>query len=659
MDQRSWLEIFVESAGKAAGGKLGQGIANFTVAFLNKLISSGTKGHDDFVKNFENWKSNPESIALYLKNRFPFYYIGKAQELNYKMFLDRTSAGFRSQYYSDHRFTFGKIEEELVNKVKEKFVIAVSGDSLSGKTRLVTDLLSNSLNEAKNLVHDSDLIIAPKPELFEKYDFPDITLLEPIYELSQKVKTVYMFFDDFERFIYIEQPNTNVIDFFINSYESLGDKLKLIFTVKNGFEFSALKKFFDETELPDENYEVVKITSDVIKKDDNSYESYKRYLNDYFPGKFNLDDFDGNFASVFGHFRTKRKRFAALKDFNSDTNEYNLMKKGGVKDSILHAAYAVLHCLGLMHNAHNYNYLGYKIEVLYELVEKFVDERFNIVLKQWQFDKALNILEKSDEALNFITTNDNLVFVEEPYLKHIIYDIEKWNKEIFYDEFAFDNKIYKELLELFDQDKKILTQRNFYVRFFNIKIRDAKDYNEVEYLFNRLSEYVIPDIYTFNTLIKKSPDYEKALEWYKKMRELNLTPDEVSYNTLINKSPDYEKALEWLQEMQKNGLLPDFVTFGTLINRFGERKSYRQTKIIKDFLSIFPAKSLKARRFRRLSLHPVPLLLFAEALLSDKQVNYPLVCLLINKISQREYKLRGPLLQRFNQLRQNVKCEKN
>ncbi|MBK8966851.1 MAG: hypothetical protein IPM36_09255 [Lewinellaceae bacterium] len=52
---------------------------------------------------------------------------------------------------------------------------------------------------------------------------------------------------------------------------------------------------------------------------------------------------------------------------------------------------------------------------------------------------------------------------------------------------------------------------------------------------------VRPDEVTFNSLLNKAPDFERAEGFWAHEKE-GVRPDEVTFNSLLNKAPDYERA---------------------------------------------------------------------------------------------------------------------
>src|SRR5258708_5297244 len=77
--------------------------------------------------------------------------------------------------------------------------------------------------------------------------------------------------------------------------------------------------------------------------------------------------------------------------------------------------------------------------------------------------------------------------------------------------------------------------------------------------------HIRPSDFTYNALIKLSPDLQTAEGWLKRMQEAGIRPDDVTYNTLIKLSPDLKAGEIWLKRMQEAGMRPDEFTYGSLI----------------------------------------------------------------------------------------------
>ncbi|MBL7798564.1 MAG: hypothetical protein JNJ90_18860 [Saprospiraceae bacterium] len=103
---------------------------------------------------------------------------------------------------------------------------------------------------------------------------------------------------------------------------------------------------------------------------------------------------------------------------------------------------------------------------------------------------------------------------------------------------------------------------------FTTLLRRTSDPKEISRLGEEMKRLNIEsDVISYTTLINKSPDFATAKGFLEEMKKLGLTPNEVLYTTLINKSPDFATAKGFLEEMKKLGLKPDEFSYNTLINK--------------------------------------------------------------------------------------------
>ena len=92
--------------------------------------------------------------------------------------------------------------------------------------------------------------------------------------------------------------------------------------------------------------------------------------------------------------------------------------------------------------------------------------------------------------------------------------------------------------------------------------------------------------------------------------------------------------------MKNKKLRPNNFTFFPYVNNFsrqerGWAKGQKQKELIQEFLQIFEAgKDFGVREFRRLRMHPAPILLFAEELYAQYPHQKGLICMLLDKILQ-------------------------
>jgi len=77
---------------------------------------------------------------------------------------------------------------------------------------------------------------------------------------------------------------------------------------------------------------------------------------------------------------------------------------------------------------------------------------------------------------------------------------------------------------------------------------------------------ITPSVAIYNTLIRKSPDFDNAEQWVVEMQKDGLRPNVETYNRLIGKAP-YNIAKNLVAKMAEEGLKPDINTYDTLIGK--------------------------------------------------------------------------------------------
>ncbi len=586
---KDWFVEFINGVSNAAGKKL---VNDFLQGLLQFYLS---KRRDRFlsdeIKNFKNWKNFPELVAQKLKHDFPFHFIGKPHLFNYKLVEEREK---RKDLYIKQRFVFGSIEQQFYDALNEKQIIIVSGDTMSGKTRLVTDFLTNNIpDQYQNIVRKDDLIVVPKTDLFKSIDFPTLTLFSDIYQIADiKQETpeqywylehIFLFFDDFERFALLDNPMTDVWNFIRNSQEDIGQRLKVIFTVRYGAEFKLVDDLINNLELNDEKIGIVKISRDIYHNKQIK-RNYKQFIRNNFEN-YELKDFDGTFGSTLGLFSVKRKKYTLLKNFEQNRtqnpDEVKLLHTFFGSKNDIKIAYYTLKAFAFLHNSFNYDLSEseFKFEQLYDLVQKMIENEAPEIANYFNKSKLIDILEnlqKHEFGLNFIEVKDssyNRFTIDEVYLKKIIYQVEHFSKKIFeqteynIDNLPFDNKIKAKIFTYYPSPQ-LRTEKKFYIKFFTIAIQRAKDFNEAKEIFEFLKTWGIEqEMYSFNTLVSKALNLEQAQEIINERINKNLQPNEVTYSILINKAETFEHAKEIFKKMIQKKLQPNIFTYTNLIKK--------------------------------------------------------------------------------------------
>ncbi len=287
-------------------------------------------------------------------------------------------------------------------------------------------------------------------------------------------------------------------------------------------------------------------------------------------------------------------------------------------------------------NKYGFTNLNIKLNIyLNSLTDKNLSEQeFNEILK-----KVKSVTQNVEINEYTVAILIKLAGENTSLQKEIITEYPHLLNEVSYNTLISKAPDYKTSLEWFNKmiEKNIKLDEVSY----NTLISKAPDYKTSLEWFNKMIEKNIkPNEVSYSTLISKAPDYKTSLEWFNKMIEKNIKPNEVSYNTLISKAPNKEEAKKWLLEMKNKKIRPNNFTFFLYVNNFsrqeqGSTKGQKQKELIQEFLQIFkPGKDFGVREFRRLRMHPAPILLFAEEIYKIAPHQKRLICMLLDKILQ-------------------------
>ena len=95
-------------------------------------------------------------------------------------------------------------------------------------------------------------------------------------------------------------------------------------------------------------------------------------------------------------------------------------------------------------------------------------------------------------------------------------------------------------------------------------------------------------------------DYPSVLETVKDIQAAGLALDIFIYNTLINKAPDYEEAKALVDTMRGEGIPPNVFTYSTLAQKYHPSQpieaaiaSYRKGRCINDLRSRSPTSQCR------------------------------------------------------------------
>lgn len=151
-------------------------------------------------------------------------------------------------------------------------------------------------------------------------------------------------------------------------------------------------------------------------------------------------------------------------------------------------------------------------------------------------------------------------------------------------------------LEIIEEVLAEVTQDNkcFDIIIFNSILDVLVSLNlidKVNEFFNKMKkdESIVPDLITFNTLIKgccRNKDFTNAVKYFKEMKSHSLKPSRITYNSLMDlavKTEKLKEALLILEEMQKDNIVADSYTYSIILN--GLKINESKISLVKAILS--------------------------------------------------------------------------
>ncbi|MFN0035232.1 MAG: AAA family ATPase [Saprospiraceae bacterium] len=141
------------------------------------------------------------------------------------------------------------------------------------------------------------------------------------------------------------------------------------------------------------------------------------------------------------------------------------------------------------------------------------------------------------------------------------------------------SKVKKVLANL---DSKILSpiqktkEANIFLHreFFMLSFQDCKLIIE-----SLKDKKIIPDQFTYTTLISKLTSKKDALELLKDMDKKGILPNNVTYNHILTKSDGFEDALEVIDLMSQRDSTPNIINLSTLL---GKAEKPEDTKTVEE-----------------------------------------------------------------------------
>ena len=91
---------------------------------------------------------------------------------------------------------------------------------------------------------------------------------------------------------------------------------------------------------------------------------------------------------------------------------------------------------------------------------------------------------------------------------------------------------------------------------------------------------VLPDIFTYTTLISKVNSYDEADKLLILMKKNKIHPNEYTFNNLLKKAPSIDTGIEIIGKMKNSNIFPDIITFSTLL---GKAKTIQEINTIEEY----------------------------------------------------------------------------
>ncbi len=645
------------------------------------------KTNIEIIESIKSFLPKEEETENFVKNRYILLQFGA--ELGQDVFKEER----RNYYYDFYYDEFVKKEIEQAKDIIEKNRnLIIKGDILAGKTRFAIELLKNHFPEK--------IIIKPSINVFSEKQYREIFI--KVLE-KYKGKDIIIFLDDINEFFF---QNDN----FKLYFDDIRENAPIIATIRKGDEYYLLRdKLTNLREIFRNEIEIKRI-------DRNKAESVLKILKDNGIERelSNLKDFiekkvDFTIGSFILDLQAKFDRYEKL------------IKKDWKIKKIPFFQKMILRTLKVFYFSYNYvkpeESESYRNTFYFDNIITYI-KKYTQTTKSFKFNQetinqaALDLSRIDDYSLQFVDYNQlkKLITIEPAYLYEIIEepDIDKIKEEIFYlypnvkdrKKLGFYSQLvyyniqinsfenYNEIEEIIKQMEELDIKKDIYT--YSILINKAPTYEQaVEWFEKMKNEKIKLDEVSYSTLISKSPTYEQAVEWFEKMKNEKIKPNVYSYTTLIKISPNYNTALQWFYEMKEKNINPNIVSYTTLMKKCGDKdiavsilkdikenrvkpnaltlKTFlyfaskdkqKQKQLIKDFIQIFtPGTDFGVREFRRLRLHPIPVLLLAEEIYRTAPHQKALICVLLDKILQ-DRRANDYFKQQAQEFKNTVGCKK-
>jgi Pentatricopeptide repeat domain len=113
---------------------------------------------------------------------------------------------------------------------------------------------------------------------------------------------------------------------------------------------------------------------------------------------------------------------------------------------------------------------------------------------------------------------------------------------------------------------------------FSILIAKAPNWGEAMALWEQAESWgILLDVVSFNTLLAKAPNWDEAMALWEQKEGLGILPDVISFTTLLAKAPNWQEAQAVWEQMLQEGIDPDLVSFNTF---WGKCKTYSEGLVL-------------------------------------------------------------------------------
>jgi hypothetical protein len=406
----------------------------------------------------------------------------------------------RARYYKREIFYKHVAFDKIADKIKNDNIIFITGNPLSGKTRVAYDTLFSIPNKK---------IVLPKT---------DSDIKE--YKLPRDTKDLIIFIDEIDVFCTNVPIAINKLLFFC-----LNNDIKCVITCRTGPELSKVEKIINKdlyTELIVNRIEIPRFHKDEHKLK-GLIEKNKLFFK-------NSDYFDGNIGSLILPMREMKLRYAYLSENDRE-----------VSTAILQ---------GLKFHYHLFNYEHTKAHFDASKIKIFVEKYLGgnkISIIDWENGKKE--LLSTPKRMNFIEEDETCLIIEEAYL-----DFHKdQTLDVVDEDFTLltIKRIFKELYKNPYEAAKLGFPTH--INAWNKLIEKESSYEEANRIFNNIPVSLSPVRYTYELLLKKAIDKDTINRIYDIIKT-KFNPNNSPNSTFVGKFNEFTELLETFASKNKQHL---------------------------------------------------------------------------------------------------------